>query len=60
MADMLYKATKYMNSEDAMIARGANPRKERGRMTFIKTKGGNPPERTSEWMREGPELCPVG
>ena len=27
MADMLYKATKYMNAEDAMIARGGKPKK---------------------------------
>ena len=28
MADMLYKATKYMNAEDAMIARGGKPKKK--------------------------------
>ncbi|XP_075663069.1 uncharacterized protein LOC142632577 [Castanea sativa] len=27
MADMLYKATKYMNAEDAMIAQGGRPKK---------------------------------
>ena len=27
MAEMLYKATKYMNVEDVMIARGDTPRK---------------------------------
>ena len=27
MADMLYKATKYMNAEDVMIARGGRPKK---------------------------------
>ena len=27
MADMLYKATKYMNAEDTMIARGGRPKK---------------------------------
>jgi len=27
MTDMLYKATKYMNAEDAVIARGRRPRK---------------------------------
>ena len=27
MAEMLYKATKYMNAEYAMIARGDEPRK---------------------------------
>ena len=28
MADMLYKATKYMNAEDAMMARGGRPKKK--------------------------------
>ena len=28
MANMLYKATKYMNAEDAMIARGGKPKKK--------------------------------
>ena len=27
MANMLYKATKYMNIENAMIARGGRPKK---------------------------------
>ena len=27
MVDMLYKATKYMNAEDAMIAQGCKPKK---------------------------------
>ena len=27
MADMLYKATKYMNAEDTMIARGGKSKK---------------------------------
>ena len=27
MAEIMYKATKYMNAEDAMIARGEGPRK---------------------------------
>lgn len=27
MAEMLYKAMKYMNAEDAMIAQGDKPRK---------------------------------
>ena len=35
MADMLYKATKYMNSEDAMITQGVDKRKRKGRMTLV-------------------------
>ena len=31
MADMLYKAMKYMNTEDAMIDRGAGHRKRKTR-----------------------------
>ena len=27
MDDLLYKATKYMNAEDAMMARGGRPKK---------------------------------
>jgi len=35
MTDMLYKAIKYMNAEDVMIARGADRRREKGRMILI-------------------------
>ncbi|XP_075645814.1 uncharacterized protein LOC142616974 [Castanea sativa] len=34
MADMLYKATKYMNAEDTMIARGGKPKKKERQEDF--------------------------
>ena len=38
MTDMLYKATKYMNAEDIMIAEGADQRKERDKTIPTLTK----------------------
>ena len=35
MAKMLYKATKYMNIEDVIIAEGMGQGRGRGKMTFI-------------------------
>ena len=35
MADMLYKATKYMNAEDAMMAQRAGQRKNKGKAREI-------------------------
>jgi len=35
MADMLYRAIKYMNAEDAMIAQEGRPNKGRSGMTPV-------------------------
>jgi len=39
MANMLYKATKYMNAKDAMIAQGARPKKRKRHDDPRKDKG---------------------
>ena len=39
MTDVLYKATKYMNVEDALQAREEKPKKGRGRRTRDKIGG---------------------
>ena len=48
MTDMLYKATKYMNAEDVMIADGADQRKERDKTIPILTKKESLLERMTE------------
>ena len=48
MTDMLYKATKYMNAEDIMIAEGADQRKERDKTIPILTKKESLLERMTE------------
>ena len=51
MAEMLYKATKYMNVEDAMITRGGTQQeKGKGRMTLAWTDEESQLERMSEGM----------
>ena len=39
MSDVLYRATKYMNAEDALLAPEKNLRKERGRNTHNRIEG---------------------
>ena len=50
MTDMLYKATKYMNAEDVMIAEGADQRKERDKTIPTLTKKESLLERMIEGM----------
>ena len=38
MSEVLYRATKYMNAEDALLAREEKPKKGRGKKTHGKTK----------------------
>ena len=39
MSEVLYRATKYMNAEDVLLAWEEKPRKGKGRMILDKTKG---------------------
>ena len=48
MAEIMYKATKYMNAEDAMIARGEGLRKRQDKTTIVQTEGGSCLEQMSE------------
>ena len=45
MSEVLYRATKYMNAEDALSAQEEKPRKGKGRMIHDKTKGARRPGR---------------
>ena len=60
MADMLYKATKYMNAEDTMIARGASQRRGKGKRITVRTEEGSQPGRMTEGMIGGWDLHPTG
>ena len=48
MSEVLYKATKYMNAEDALSAQEEKPRKGKGRMIHDKTKGARRPGRETD------------
>ena len=49
MSEVLYRATKYMNAEDALSAREEKPKKKRkDRMTPNKNKGARGPERETD------------
>ena len=54
MSKVLYRATKYMNAEDALLAREKNPRKGKGRKTCDKTKGIRRHEPETEGMKGAP------
>ena len=45
MSEVLYRATKYMNAEDALSAREEKPKIGKGKMTPNKNKGARGPER---------------
>ena len=48
MSDVLYKATKYMNAEDALLAREEKPKKG-GRQEDVRSNKGWKMARTGEW-----------
>lgn len=48
MAEMLYKAMKYMNAEDMMIARGTGQGRDKDKMTIVQTEEGSCLEQVSE------------
>ena len=48
MAEMLYKAMKYMNAEDAMIVRGMGRIRDKGKTTIVRTEEGSCLEHMSE------------
>lgn len=60
MADMLYKATKYMNAKDAMIAWGPNQRKGKGKMIPVKREEKSLLQRISKWTTEVQDLHLAG
>ena len=57
MINMLYKATKYMNAEDVMIAEGADQRKERDKTIPILTKKESLLERMTEGTIGNQDPC---
>ena len=59
MADMLYKATKYMNAKDAMIARGGRPKK-RERQDDLRLDKGRKSTRTSDRRDNRRSRPPLG
>ena len=55
MSEVLYKATKYMNAEDALLAREERPRKrERDWKTQGRTKDVRSREQETEGMKDAP------
>ena len=65
MVETLYKATKYMNAEDAMIARGTSQWRDKDKTTIVRTKEGSCLEQMSEGMKgdqnprkEGRQISP--
>lgn len=48
MVDMLYQATNYMSTEDAMIAEGADRRWEKGKKIPIKIEVERLPKQTNK------------
>ena len=59
MSDMLYRATKYMNAEDALIAREEKPRK-RERQEDIRQDRGRKMARTEERLEDRCSKPPTG
>ena len=65
MVETLYKAMKYMNAEDAMIARGTSQWRDKDKMTIVRTKEGSCLEQVREGMKgdqnprkEGRQISP--
>ena len=65
MVETLYKATKYMNAEDAMIARGTSQWRDKDKTAIVRTKEGSCLEQVSEGMKgdqnprkEGRQISP--
>ena len=54
MSEVLYRATKYMNAEDALSDREEKPKKGKGRMISDKTKGARRPGRETDGTNVAP------
>ena len=54
MSEVLYRATKYMNVEDALPAQEEKLEKGKGKMIFDKTKGARRPERETDGTNIAP------
>nr|XP_023903890.1 uncharacterized protein LOC112015689 [Quercus suber] len=59
MSDVLYRATKYMNAEDALLAREEKPKK-RERQEDIRPDWGQKMARIREWWEDRHSKPPVG
>ena len=58
MSEVLYRATKYMNAKDVLLAKRKSPRKGKGRKTHGKTKGARKQEQEIEGIKGA--LSPKG
>ena len=59
MSDVLYRATKYMNVEDTLLAREEKPKK-RDRQEDIRSDRGRKMARTEEWREDRRSKPPIG
>ena len=56
MSDVLYRATKYMNAKDALLARKEKPQREKGRRNPGKIEGKRWPRQEIEEKIDAPSL----
>ncbi|XP_030943701.1 uncharacterized protein LOC115968442 [Quercus lobata] len=59
MSDVLYRATKYMNAEDALLAREKKPKKKE-RQEDVRQDKGREMARTREWREDRRSKHPTG
>ena len=59
MSGVLYRATKYMNAEDMLLAREEKPMK-RERQKDVREDRGQKMARTGEWREDRPSKPPTG
>ena len=52
MSEVLYRATKYMNAKDALLAREEKPRRESNWKMHVRTKDKRNQERETEGMKD--------